>query len=133
MSEFLEKLVAPVVGDVGVQLVRYFARGKADPDDCVWTFGSWSEIADAAQVKGPGRARKVRIACNSLSAMRVVFDHRQQGFDTWLMRCSDMPDALYVTVGDGLTSYGLMHIEQIHRDYRNRVKVHVHGIVVVTG
>lgn len=132
MTEFLETLIAPVVGDVGVKLVRYLAR-KADDVDRTWIYCSWSELADVVQVKGPGRARRVRAACDTLSSMRIVFNHRRDGFNAWLIGYSDMPCALYVTVGDGLTSEFLMRLEQIHPDYRKRLEVQVHRTVVVTG
>jgi hypothetical protein len=131
MSEFLEKLVAPVVGDVGVQVIRYLVD-MAVPGTRELGFANFESIASELGVKGPGRAEQVRRAFDTLSAMRIVLNGRG-GFDTWLLAYSKSPGLVRVSVGDALTWDGLKQLDNVHPDYHGRVEVQVHRTVVVTG
>jgi hypothetical protein len=119
IDEFLEELLGPVVGELGVQVARYIVREWNPDTDEIMIGGGLKTLADKIGMTGRGRIEELSAVLDALSELRL----KCQGRDTWLLMWSRTPRAIFLTVGPGLDALSLETFMRVHLEDRAQVRL----------
>jgi hypothetical protein len=124
-DKFLEELLGPVVGELGVRVARYAASQASGVRDEIIIDGGLKTLADRLGMTEPDRIEKLSSVLHKLSSLRM----NTTRWDTWLLMWSNSPRRVTLTVGCGLSAETLDEIVSMSPE--ERAKVHLKQTMVV--
>jgi hypothetical protein len=118
-DKFLEELLGPVVGELGVRVAQYAASQASGVRDQIIIDGGLKTLADRLGMTEPDRIEKLSSVLHKLSSLRM----NTTRWDTWLLMWTNSPRMVTLTVGRGLSAETLDEIVSMSPEERAQVQL----------